>query len=224
MWLRWQAEAPQLNEQIDYSANRVVTYVNQFGHRWVESFFGPEQRFESVLEVGAGNGEHLRYVRHDFGRYVVTELSSERLDDARRRHGGDDRLVFQVEDATDLSFGDDSFDRLISINNLEHLPSPHVALKQWRRVVRPGGTISLAIPTEGGIAWNLGRALTTRRYFKKLGFDLDYLIAREHINACYRLVSFIDAYFPTKTVVWFPLRIPTPHVNLIYACNIVNDK
>jgi len=88
------------------------------------------------------------------------------------------------------------------------------------RVIRPGGILSIAIPTEGGIAWKMDRYLTTRRYFKREGLDLDYIIAREHINACYRLVSLIKHYFPQRREIWFPTRIPLAHCNLLYATTI----
>lgn len=85
------------------------------------------------------------------------------------------------------------------------------------RVVRPGGVISIAIPTEGGIAWNLGRFLTTRRSFAREGLNLDYIIAREHINACYRLMALMRHIFPELTEAWFPLGLPLADINLVVA-------
>ena len=137
----------------------------------------------------------------------------------RASSGRGPEFHFQTADATGLDFEDNSFDRLISVYNLEHLPEPHRVLEEWKRVVRPGGTVSIAIPAEGGIPWNLGRYLTTRRQFRKAGLDLDYIIAREHINACYRLVSLIRHAFEDIDEVWYPSRLPTPHLNLLYCCN-----
>jgi phosphatidylethanolamine/phosphatidyl-N-methylethanolamine N-methyltransferase len=223
MWLRWQEQAPLIYDEIYYNTNPVVSFVNRFGHTWLERGYGPDLHFNDVLEVGAGTGEHLGYVRHSYNRYHLTDLNPRLLAEARKRNSGNSRVIFEQRDALKLDYPDASFDRLISVYNLEHLPNPHLVLKEWRRVLRPGATLSLAIPTEGGWAWNLGRYLTTRRYFRRKGLDLDYIIAREHINACYRLVSLIRHYFPKREESWFPMRAPLPDVNLIYACNIVLD-
>ena len=220
MWLKWQDAAPKIYDRIYYESNPVVAYITNAGHRHIEKPFGPDVEFKNVLEVGAGTGKHFSFVKHRFERYVLSDLSQKYLDTAKS-HIKNPNVEFQVADATALPFEDASFDRLISMYNLEHLPFPHDVLKEWRRVVRPGGVISISIPTEGGLAWNMGRHLTTRRYFAKLGLDLDYIISREHVNTCYRLMALIRHYFGDQSETWFPLQfVPSPHVNLIVSVNI----
>jgi SAM-dependent methyltransferase len=219
MWAKWQESASSVYDNVYYETNGLVAHVNNSGHRLLEDAYGTDVEFPSVLEVGAGTGRHLHYVRHRFRTYVATDLSQPMLDIAKRQFGDRPGVTFQIADATRLDFADNTFDRLISVYNLEHLPEPHRVLDEWKRVVRPGGTVSIAIPAEGGIPWNLGRYLTTRRYMKRFGLDLDYIIAREHINACYRLVSLIRHAFSDIDQVWYPMRVPTPHLNLVYACN-----
>lgn len=220
MWLAWQKAAPRIYDKTYYSGNPVVAAVNDAGHKLIESAYDAETRFESVLEVGAGTGMHLQHVRHQFDRYVLTDLSSGLLELARERHAGRDDVEFEVQDATRLGYPNASFDRLISVYNLEHLPQPHAVLKEWRRVVKPGGVLTIAIPLEGGVAWRLGRYLTTRRSFAREGLDLDYIIAREHINPSYNLISLIRHYFKVRREWWYPLRVPMVDVNLVYCCAI----
>jgi ubiquinone/menaquinone biosynthesis C-methylase UbiE len=206
-----------------YESNLVNTWVNRAGHRWVEKHYSEKTAFSRVLEVGAGSGEHLDHIKHQYDQYYLTDANSDLLGLAQKRHQKNEKVIFEQRDALDLPYDDSSFDRLISIYSLEHIVNPHLAIREWKRVFKPGGIITISIPTEGGIAWNLGRYLTTRRYFKKKGLDLDYLIAREHVNACYRLHAFIKFYFPRRNDNWFPLLIPTPHCNLVYSCNAIND-
>ena len=220
MWIRWQEAAPRIYDNIYYKSNPIVAYINNSGHRLIERPYGKDRHYPQVLEVGAGTGEHLSSVRHRFDRYFLTDLNPELLQAAERKFEGRQDLVFQVEDATRLSFDDASFDRLISVYNLEHLPQPHRVLREWGRVVKPGGVISIAIPAEGGVAWRLGRWLTTRRSFAKEGLDLDYIIAREHINTCYNLAALIRHIFPDHRVHWFPSLIPVTDLNLVYTCQI----
>ena len=220
MWLRWKASQDVVYDDITYSDNSLVSYVNKTGHRLVERPFGHSSHFSRVLEVGAGSGIHLNFVRHRFDEYHLTDVNNKLLRRAHKRHSDREGLVFHNCSALDLDYADESFDRVISIYTLEHLATPHLALKEWRRVLKPGGILSISIPTEGGIAWNLGRFLTTRRSFRKIGLDLDYIIAREHVNACYRLVAFIRHYFPSRRETWFPFYLPVPHINLIFATTI----
>lgn len=224
MWQDWQRKAPEIYDQETYDCNPIVGAVNRSGHVLLEKPYGAEQHFSQVLEVGAGTGHHLDYVRHGYDRYVITDFSAGMLEKAKQAHSGKDNLDYAVEDATQLSFADNSFDRLISVYNLEHLPKPHAVLKEWQRVVKPDGVISIAIPTEGGVGWRFGRWLTTRRSFAKQDLNLDYIIAREHVNTAYNLISFIHYYFHDRKETWYPCRVPLLDINLIYACNVRNVK
>jgi ubiquinone/menaquinone biosynthesis C-methylase UbiE len=224
MWQMWLDAAPRIYDKIYYESNPLVAHINNSGHVLTEKPFGKNQHFAKVLEVGAGTGQHLDYVKHSYDEYVLSDISDDLLAKARKNHEGKDNLKFEIADATNLPYADNSFDRLVSIYNLEHLPNPHDVLQEWTRVVKTGGTISIAIPTEGSLAWNTGRYLTSRRSFKKEGLDLDYIISREHINACYRLVALIKHYFPNVADTWYPMRLPFHHINLVYACTITVDE
>ncbi|MCE7887427.1 MAG: class I SAM-dependent methyltransferase [Alphaproteobacteria bacterium PRO2] len=220
MWVSWQEAAPCIYDRIYYSGNPLVSKVNNAGHWLLEKSFGSDVHFDRVLEVGAGTGFHLEQVKHTFNEYMMTDISADLLDKARVRHANRKNVGYEIQDATALKYPDNSFDRLISVYNLEHLPQPHRVLREWRRVLKPGGIISISIPLDGGIAWRLGRYLTTRRAFAREGLDLNYIIAREHVNPSYNLISLIRHYFSDVQETYFPLRIPMVDLNLVYSCNI----
>lgn len=50
-------------------------------------------------------------------------------------------------DALDLPFADDSFDCVIASEILEHIPEDDKAIWQLARVVRPGGTVAVTVPS-----------------------------------------------------------------------------
>ncbi|MBF8273178.1 MAG: hypothetical protein HW380_2283 [Magnetococcales bacterium] len=220
MWQRYQNEFATHYHEVFYAGNALIRRVQDAGHRLVERSYTQQMKFDRVLEVGAGGGEHLPHVRHNFDTYLVTDFNDGILEQARARHGADHRLAFDIQDCRTLTMADHTFDRVVSIYNLEHVPEPYRVLKEWTRVLKPGGTLSIAIPTEGGVAWNLGRYLTTRRTFMKRGFDWDYVIARDHVNSCAQLLAFIRHFFKERQEYWYPTGIPLHHVNLIYAVNI----
>jgi len=58
--------------------------------------------------------------------------------------GNDARLRF--EDATNLSFEDESFEALVSSDILEHIPDFQTALHNFYRVLVPGGDLVLTVP------------------------------------------------------------------------------
>ena len=52
-----------------------------------------------------------------------------------------------VREATDLrGIGDHQYDFVLSSHNLEHISNPLRALKEWTRVVKPGGAIIILLP------------------------------------------------------------------------------
>lgn len=193
-------------------------------HSWCEAPFGPETKFSEVLEVGAGTGVHLAHIKHQFDRYVMTDLNAPFLDAATlKKHPHGDKVVAMSQDATKLDFESSSFDRVIAAHVLEHLPKPHEVLREWIRVLRPGGTLSLVLPCDPGFAWRLGRSVGARGKFTKAGIDYDYWMAREHINAINNLVAFVRFYFRSRVESWRPLLVPSMDINLFYIAHITKE-
>ena len=57
---------------------------------------------------------------------------------------------------------------------MEHVYELDSYVKELKRVLKPGGLLVGSVPTEGGIAWGIGRYLTSRRYVRKnMSFDYD---------------------------------------------------
>lgn len=212
---RW-ASVYEANNYSGGLAGRVLLRT----HRLIEIDFGPERHMEKVLEVGAGTGVHLPFVRHGFGTYVMTDGSSEVLDRARIPETLRGKVECRTARATRLDFPDDAFDRVIATHVLEHLPAPHEVLREWLRVLKPGGVLSLILPCDPGLAWRLGRYFGPRRKALEAGIDYDYWMAREHVNPITNLVTFVRHYFPERRERWWPFAfLPLPDVNLIYSVN-----
>lgn len=98
---------------------------------------------DTVLEVGCGDGLHApRYA--DRFEYVGVDLSHSLVKQTRSRLNTTGR-VFQM-DATDLSFPDNEFDAVVGTAILHHLEDQKAALREWQRVVKPGGSVTLMEP------------------------------------------------------------------------------
>ena len=214
-WLDYRARFAELYDEQNY-ASAVQGGAMRAGHRLAEAAFGPEQRFDEVLEVGAGTGEHLPFVRHAFGRWTMTDADPRALAVAQRRLAATpgDRLVFAVADAARPPYPEASFDRVVATHVLEHLERPHEAIKAWCRLLRDGGVLTVLIPTDPGLAWRLGRHLGPRRHAQARGLAYDYVMAREHVNPCHNLLALLAHYLPHAERHWWPLRVPAIDLNL----------
>ncbi|WP_406194188.1 methyltransferase domain-containing protein [Kitasatospora sp. NBC_01560] len=101
-----------------------------------------------VLEAGCGVGAqtvHLLAAAPGV-RLTATDISADSLAQARARvaaHAPGARVEWHHGDLHRLPFADGSFDHLFVCFVLEHLADPVAALTALRRVLRPGGTVTV---------------------------------------------------------------------------------
>lgn len=105
--------------------------------RAVLEFFGSRPPMK-ILDVGCGPGRLLAPLARSH-RMTGCDISTEMLDEARRACPPDVRLV--QADARDLPFSDASFDAVIALDLLTHLPDLEAGLRELARVVVPGGAL-----------------------------------------------------------------------------------
>jgi ubiquinone/menaquinone biosynthesis C-methylase UbiE len=101
---------------------------------------------ERMLEVGPGTGYYALPVASWLapnGRLDVVDLQQEMLDhtSGRAREQGIGNLVPTRADATSLPYQDGSFDAAYLVAVLGEIPDQGAALRELRRVVKPGGRI-----------------------------------------------------------------------------------
>ena len=100
-----------------------------------------------ILDVGTGKGHFaLALAKRGFS-FISIDLSDEEQKTALlnlRYYGLDKQVTLRKEDAQALSFPDQSFDVIFSINVFHHLEKPERVLREMERVVRPAGKIVLS--------------------------------------------------------------------------------
>lgn len=224
-WTDYRAKFADIYDAANYSSP-LQSYAMRASHRLTERRFTEHDFFSSVLEIGAGTGEHLAFVRHGFDRYVLTDVDARALEVCKGKFENSygDKLLFETQTGNRLAYADSSFDRLIATHVLEHIHQPHLVLKEWCRVVKSGGVISILIPTDPGVAWRLGRHLGPRKKALAQGIAYDYVMAREHVNSCNNLVALMRHYFPESIEGWWPLQIASMDLNLFFVCHIAVRK
>ena len=100
-----------------------------------------------VLEIGCGVGAQTLTLaeRSPGARFTSVDVSEPSLAEARRRAGeaGLDNVTFARADVFDLPFAPGAFDHAFVCFLLEHLARPVDALLAARRLLRPGGTVTV---------------------------------------------------------------------------------
>lgn len=67
-----------------------------------------------------------------------------------------ERIKFQVADATNLSFPDNSFDIAVSFSTIDHIPSPEgrrKAIEEMSRVTKKNGYVVITVPNKLNFAY-----------------------------------------------------------------------
>jgi ubiquinone/menaquinone biosynthesis C-methylase UbiE len=100
-----------------------------------------------VLEAGCGTGAQTVFLSGSSpaAEIVSIDVSPASLELARKRveAAGHRNVRFQLADLFDLPFEQSSFDDVFLCFVLEHLAEPERALAAVRRVLKPGGTITV---------------------------------------------------------------------------------
>lgn len=224
-WLDYRERFSSVYDESNYSST-LQSFVMNASHKLVERPFTSHTSFDRVLEVGAGTGEHVKFIQHCFKEYFVTDNDEATLDVAKNKIDSSSKrnIIFQIQSANELTYLDNTFDRLVATHVLEHIYYPHLALKEWSRVTKDGGILSILIPTDPGLAWRLGRHLGPRKTAISLGIAYDYVMAREHVNSCNNLIAILRHYFPGSKEAWWPFPLPSIDLNLFYAFHAVIKK
>ncbi|WP_182086521.1 class I SAM-dependent methyltransferase [Aureimonas sp. ME7] len=141
-----------LKEDIrDYWSERSETFDLSAGHRiapgaeaeaWAAEIgarLGPAPL--RILELACGTGE-ITGVLHALGHEIVAlDFSEAMLARAQAKHAGQTRLRFTLADAERTMEAGGAFDAVVCRHLVWTLTDPAGAFREWRRVLRPGGTL-----------------------------------------------------------------------------------
>lgn len=114
------------------------------------------QRGERLLDLGCGGGRHAFEAMKRGATVVALDYSEPELKDVKATAGA---MLAAGEidwseyggvvggDALDVPFPDDTFDRIICAEVLEHIWDDDRAIAELVRVLRPGGRLAATVPT-----------------------------------------------------------------------------
>ncbi len=122
----------------------------------------------SVLDVGSGTGSLAFAIARRYGQLgaLGVDPSAEYVAYANAKNLSPTRVSFEIGDAQKLRFADASFDAAVSLLVFNFIPDPGKALRELRRVTRPGGGITAAV-------WDYGAGMRMLRVFWDAAVALD---------------------------------------------------
>ena len=190
--------------------------IVRFNHEYAARSAAPGLR---TLEIGAGTGEHLFHEALDQQEYHALEVRGDLAGHLRSRFPNVRVMIGDCQERIDVADG--FFDRVLAVHVLEHLTNLPKALQEVARVLRPGGSFSVVIPCEGGMAYRFGRHFSSKRLFeKRYGVSYEWMISYEHVNRAAEIIQELEARFVVRNQVYFPFRVPSVHANLVVGLTL----
>jgi ubiquinone/menaquinone biosynthesis C-methylase UbiE len=105
----------------------------------------------SLLDVGCGPGTITADLAGRVRHVTAIDTAADVLDQAARRAPGN--VTFAVGDVHALAFADGTFDVVHAHQVLQHVADPVGALREMRRVCRPGGIVAARDSDYQGFTW-----------------------------------------------------------------------
>lgn len=144
-----------------------------------------------VLELAAGPGIMSEKIASACDSLEVTDFSPEMIDYAKKK-SMPDNVNCAVADATNLVYGDHTFDAVIIANALHIMPEPVKALNEIKRVLKKDGILIAPTFTRENV-----KSKFLERFMELFGFktyskwtheSYQKFIKQEGLNICYEKI------------------------------------
>jgi SAM-dependent methyltransferase len=220
---KWPKIAPALSPEQQALSDDFVKYwhevlprrygeIENFNHTYPLRHL-PNQKRWRTLELGAGIGAHLEFEPLDRQEYHCIELRSGMADEIRRRFPA--AITVTGDCQKTIPFNNDYFDRVVIIHVLEHLADLPAAMAEVHRVLRSNGILSVVLPCDPGIAYEMARKISAERIFKaRYHMPYRWFVRREHINSPAEIFHVLKQHFTVFDKAYFPFAIPFVNLNL----------
>ncbi|MGF1540111.1 MAG: methyltransferase domain-containing protein [Pleurocapsa sp.] len=103
---------------------------------------------KNIIDVGCGIGGSTLYLANKFAArgtgITLSPIQAARAKERAKEASLDHRVQFEVANALEMPFADDSFDLVWSLESGEHMPDKEKFLRECHRVLQPGGKLIFA--------------------------------------------------------------------------------
>lgn len=161
----------------DGQARAISDYaIRKWPRNRMEAIVAVEGTGESVIDIGCGDGSLLYQFRNRFSHLVGLEYSAERLRQAEANLASLNFTPVQGSAENISQLADNSVDRIISADVIEHIPDVYAASNEMYRVLKPSGCLVINTPNiafiKKRLVLALGRFPSTSQPNEGLGSDV----------------------------------------------------
>ncbi|WP_164473123.1 class I SAM-dependent methyltransferase [Clostridium sp. E02] len=128
----------------DFGTVRRMELEDGISRRWLFEIekHVPDRNDLTILDVGTGAGYFAVLLANQGYQVSGVDLTPAMIKEAEEiAKGCCGQVTFQVMDAQNLDYSDESFDVVIARNLTWTLPRPDLAYKEWMRVLKKGGIL-----------------------------------------------------------------------------------
>ncbi|RYD03376.1 hypothetical protein N752_20180 [Desulforamulus aquiferis] len=116
-----------------------------------------------ILDAGCGAGGTMEAMSK-YGSVLGIDISDEMVEHCQKVG-----LPASCHSIMELPFKNDTFDIILCLDVLEHLPDEIKALEELKRVVRPGGVIAISVPA---FSWLWGKHDDLNEHFRRYNYGM----------------------------------------------------
>lgn len=161
----------------DGQARAINDYlIRKWPRNRVEAIVAVDGTGESIMDIGCGDGSLLYQYRHRYSHLIGLEYSAERLRQAEANLAGLKFTALQGSAEEIDQLQDNSVDRIITADVIEHIPDVYAASHEMFRVLKPGGDLVINTPNiafvKKRLVLALGRFPSTSQPNEGMGSDV----------------------------------------------------
>lgn len=199
------------DELFKYGYSGLVGWLQNLGHKNIHKW-QKNSHSNRYLEIGIGQGYQVQDNKQSQMDFFGSDLSFHNLDVYKSINPGS---LLVVADAINLPFAKDSFDTIVSIYMLEHIVDLDLCMVNIQKILRRNGEFLIALPSEGGLLYTIGRNLTTKRYMEKnFRVDYDTIIKESHVHTYAEIYKKLNLFFKIEKIKYLPFPfLPNFHLN-----------
>jgi len=157
----------------------------QYFCSWVQEKFSNNQY---VCEMGYGEGNTARVLRHYFDEYTVIEGAASLVKKARC----DSPNITVIETLFESFDPEKKFDLILALHVLEHVNEPIEILRLMRKWIKPEGEIVILVPNKNSIHRLLAKEMGMIENLDDLS-PRDYLVGHQRVYDLKELKKDIDS-------------------------------
>ncbi len=162
--------------------NNISPWWGEHIHRY-EEVVNNLKGNEKILDIACGSGFGTNVLSQNTKAEVFGgDLSKEAIELCEIKWKGNN-LIFKKMDGTQLPFEDNTFDVIVSFETIEHTTMFNEMLSEFKRVIKPTGTIYISTPN---IVINSPKGIVTNPFHTQ---EFDYNELKNVLNSIFSKVT-----------------------------------